>query len=84
MMLAATAVAGLLSHWIDAAVLFAAVIVNAIIGFIQQGKAEQRQEHEIALHQGVHGDLGPFRAAIHRRVERQEVADRVEGLETTN
>jgi magnesium-transporting ATPase (P-type) len=41
MMLAATVVAAFLSHWIDAAVLFAAVIVNACIGFIQEGKAEQ-------------------------------------------
>ena len=40
-MLVAAVIAGLLSHWIDAAVLFAAVIVNAIIGFIQEGKAEQ-------------------------------------------
>ncbi len=41
MMLASALVAGLLSHWIDAAVLFAAVIVNAVIGFIQEGKAEE-------------------------------------------
>lgn len=41
MMLASAVVAGLLSHWIDAAVLFAAVVVNAIIGFIQEGKAEE-------------------------------------------
>ncbi len=40
MMLVATVIAFLLSHWIDAAVLFAAVIVNAVIGFIQEGKAE--------------------------------------------
>jgi magnesium-transporting ATPase (P-type) len=40
MMLVASVIALLLSHWIDAAVLFAAVIVNAVIGFIQEGKAE--------------------------------------------
>ncbi|HET6674240.1 MAG TPA: cation-transporting P-type ATPase [Nitrospiraceae bacterium] len=40
MMLIAAVIALLLSHWIDAAVLFAAVIVNAVIGFIQEGKAE--------------------------------------------
>ncbi len=40
MMLVAAVIALLLSHWIDAAVLFAAVIVNAVIGFIQEGKAE--------------------------------------------
>jgi magnesium-transporting ATPase (P-type) len=41
MMLVATGIAAVLSHWIDAAVLFAAVIVNAVIGFIQEGKAEK-------------------------------------------
>ena len=41
MMLVAAGIAALLSHWIDAAVLFAAVIVNAVIGFIQEGKAEE-------------------------------------------
>jgi magnesium-transporting ATPase (P-type) len=41
MMLGSAVVAGLLSHWIDAAVLFAAVVVNAVIGFIQEGKAEE-------------------------------------------
>lgn len=40
MMLVAAGIAALLSHWVDAAVLFAAVIVNAVIGFIQEGKAE--------------------------------------------
>lgn len=29
-----------LQHWIDAGVIFAVVLVNAIIGFIQEGKAE--------------------------------------------
>jgi len=39
-MLPVVAEAALFSHWIDAAVLFAAVIVNTVIGFIQEGKAE--------------------------------------------
>lgn len=41
MMLTSAVVAGQLSHWIDASVLFAAVVVNAVIGFIQEGKAEK-------------------------------------------
>ncbi|MCC2642914.1 MAG: P-type ATPase, translocating [Nitrospira sp.] len=41
MMLVAAGIAALLSHWVDAAVLFAAVMVNAAIGFIQEGKAEE-------------------------------------------
>ena len=30
-----------LRHWIDAGVIFGVIIINAIIGFIQEGKAEQ-------------------------------------------
>ncbi len=30
-----------LGHWIDASVIFAVVIINALIGFIQEGKAEK-------------------------------------------
>ncbi|WP_287924352.1 HAD-IC family P-type ATPase, partial [Diaphorobacter sp.] len=39
-MLAAAAVTAALAHWIDTGVLLGAVIVNAIIGFLQEGKAE--------------------------------------------
>ncbi|HMO47552.1 MAG TPA: cation-transporting P-type ATPase [Rubrivivax sp.] len=39
-MLAAAAITAMLGHWIDTGVLLAAVVVNAIIGFIQEGKAE--------------------------------------------
>ncbi|MDR2240262.1 MAG: cation-transporting P-type ATPase [Zoogloeaceae bacterium] len=39
-MLIAAAMTALLAHWIDTAVLLAAVLVNACIGFIQEGKAE--------------------------------------------
>jgi magnesium-transporting ATPase (P-type) len=31
----------LLGHWIDSAVIFGVVVINAIIGFIQEGKAER-------------------------------------------
>ena len=40
-MLGAAVVTAALAHWIDTAVLLAAVIVNAMIGFLQEGKAEQ-------------------------------------------
>ena len=29
-----------LGHWLDSAVIFAVVLINALIGFIQEGKAE--------------------------------------------
>ncbi|MBS0511952.1 MAG: cation-transporting P-type ATPase [Proteobacteria bacterium] len=39
-MLGAAAITALLGHWVDTGVLVAAVVVNAIIGFIQEGRAE--------------------------------------------
>ena len=39
-MLAAAAITASLGHWIDTGVLLAAVVVNAVIGFIQEGRAE--------------------------------------------
>lgn len=39
-MLGAAGIAALLQHWVDAGVIFAAVLINAVIGFIQEGRAE--------------------------------------------
>ncbi|MBP5057093.1 cation-transporting P-type ATPase [Pseudomonas chlororaphis] len=39
-MIAAALITALLEHWIDTGVLLAAVVINAVIGFIQEGKAE--------------------------------------------
>ncbi len=43
-LIAAALVTALLGHWVDTGVIFGVVIVNAIIGFIQEGKAEQALE----------------------------------------
>ncbi|MFC1503307.1 cation-transporting P-type ATPase [Pseudomonadota bacterium] len=43
-LLGAALISTLLSHWIDTGVILAVVIVNAIIGFIQEGKAEQAMD----------------------------------------
>ena len=40
LMLVASVITAFLEHWIDTSVLMAAVLVNALIGFIQEGKAE--------------------------------------------
>jgi magnesium-transporting ATPase (P-type) len=40
-LLAAAAVTGALGHWVDTGVILAVVLVNAVIGYIQEGKAEQ-------------------------------------------
>ncbi len=39
-MLGAAVVTAALGHWVDTGVLLAAVVINAVIGFIQEGKAE--------------------------------------------
>jgi len=43
-LIAAAIVTALLAHWIDTAVIMAVVLVNAIIGFVQEGKAEQARQ----------------------------------------
>jgi magnesium-transporting ATPase (P-type) len=43
-LLAAAVVTALLGEWIDTGVIIAVVVINAVIGFIQEGKAEQALE----------------------------------------
>jgi magnesium-transporting ATPase (P-type) len=40
-LLVAAVVTALIGHWIDSGVILGVVVINAIIGFIQEGKAEQ-------------------------------------------
>jgi magnesium-transporting ATPase (P-type) len=40
LMLVAALITALLGHWVDTAVILVAVLINVIIGFIQEGKAE--------------------------------------------
>ena len=40
-LLAATAITGALGEWVDASVIFGVVLVNAVIGYLQEAKAEQ-------------------------------------------
>ena len=39
-LIAAGVVTAVLEHWVDAGVIFAVVLLNAVIGFVQEGKAE--------------------------------------------
>ena len=39
-LLAAGIVTALLEHWVDASVILAVVIINAAVGFVQEGKAK--------------------------------------------
>lgn len=43
-LLAAAAITAALGHWIDSGVIAAVVIINAIIGFVQEGRAERALE----------------------------------------
>jgi magnesium-transporting ATPase (P-type) len=55
-LLAASAVTAVLAHWIDTAVIVGVVVINAVIGFIQEGKAERALEairRMLSLHASV-------------------------------
>jgi magnesium-transporting ATPase (P-type) len=55
-LLIAALITGLLSHWLDLGVILAVVIINALIGFIQEGKAEKALESirsMLSLHASV-------------------------------
>ncbi len=43
-LLGAASVTALLAHWVDTAVILAVVIINALIGYVQEGKAEKAME----------------------------------------
>ncbi len=43
-LIAAAGITALLAHWVDTGVILGVVTINAIIGFIQEGKAEQALE----------------------------------------
>ena len=57
-LLGATVVTGALQHWVDTGVILAVVLANAVIGFIQEGKAEEAMT-------AIRGMLAP-RAAVLR------------------
>ncbi|PTE19544.1 carbonate dehydratase, partial [Cereibacter changlensis JA139] len=72
-LLGAAIVTGALQHWVDTGVILAVVLANAIIGFLQEGKAE-------AAMAAIRGMLAP-RAAVLRDGQRVSVdgADLVPG-----
>ncbi|MFA6014191.1 MAG: cation-transporting P-type ATPase [Gallionellaceae bacterium] len=43
-LLASAGVTALLAHWVDTSVIIGVVVINAIIGFIQEGKAEKAMD----------------------------------------
>jgi magnesium-transporting ATPase (P-type) len=65
-LLGAALITGLLEHWVDTSVILAVVIVNAIIGLLQEGKAEKAMD-------AIRQMLAP-RAAVLRDGQRHTVA----------
>ncbi|MBE0586016.1 MAG: HAD-IC family P-type ATPase, partial [Desulfofustis sp.] len=65
-LLVAAVITALLEHWIDTGVILGVVVINAIIGFIQEGKAEQALA-------GIRKMLSP-QARVRRDGTWQEVA----------
>jgi len=64
-MMGAAVITALLGHWIDTGVLMMAVVINAIIGFIQEGKAESALD-------AIRAMLSP-RATVIRDGQRREI-----------
>lgn len=72
-MLGAACITALLGHWVDTGVLLMAVLINAVIGFIQEGKAESALD-------AIRAMLSPH-AMVLRDGQRREIdaADLVPG-----
>lgn len=68
-LLAAAVATALLQHWVDTAVILGVVVINGLIGFIQEGKAEKALE-------AVRNLLAPKATVI--RADQQQVIDAAE------
>lgn len=69
-LIASGAIAAFLGEWVDAGVIFGVVLVNALIGFIQEGRAEDALA---ALARSVASDVTVLRDAHRRRVDAAEL-----------
>lgn len=72
-MLGAAAITAFLDHWLDTGVLLGAVVINAIIGFIQEGRAEEALD-------SIRSMLSPHATVIRGGIRRQiDAAELVPG-----
>lgn len=69
-LLVASAITALLNHWIDTAVILAVVLVNAIIGFLQEGKAEQAMN---ALRQMLAPKATVLRGGVRMQTDAEQI-----------
>jgi len=66
----AAGVTAVLAHYVDAAVIFGVVLVNAVVGFLQESKAEKAIE---SLKQMVQTETTVIRDGVKRRVSSREI-----------
>lgn len=72
-MMGSAVITAVLGHWVDTGVLMAAVVINAIIGFIQEGKAESALD-------AIRGMLSPHAIVVRDgRAQEIDAADLVPG-----
>jgi magnesium-transporting ATPase (P-type) len=64
-LLAAGVITAVLGHWLDSGVIFGVVVINAVIGFVQEGRAEQALD-------AIRDMLSPH-AIVTRAGERHEI-----------
>lgn len=66
----AAGVTAILAHYVDAAVIFGVVLVNAFVGFLQEAKAEKAIE---SLKQMVQTETTVVRDGVKRRISSREI-----------
>lgn len=64
-LMAAGVITGLLAEWIDMGVIFAVVLINALVGFVQEAKALQAME---ALAKGMENEATVIRGGDKQRI----------------
>ncbi|MDV6343983.1 cation-transporting P-type ATPase [Nitrosomonas sp. Is37] len=69
-LLASAVITMLLNHWVDTAVIVGVVIINALIGFIQEGKAEKALN---AIRRMLSLDAIVLRDGKHRQIPAEEL-----------
>lgn len=69
-LLASALVTALLGHWVDTGVIVGVVVINAIIGFIQEGKAEKALD---AIRRMLSLDATVLRAGKRKQIPAEEV-----------
>ncbi len=70
LLLAASVITGALGEWVDASVIFGVVLVNAIVGYLQEAKAEKAIE---ALAQMVITEASVRRGGVKERVASEDL-----------